>query len=181
MEVKQPATPTIPERGQVTAGPKKKKALSQKSLERIKSLAPLAALLVLSLLIGSQNPRFFDFFNFVRIANSAAIPLVLGLGATFVILLGSVDLSVEGVLALGAVVVAILVHNDMNQNSFGWLAPLVLEDLRRRMDASRTVLLMPPSEPISEQTKPAHAIVRNENTSFAPSGPDGNSNGRTSA
>ena len=28
------------------------------------------------------------------------IPLVLGLGATFIILMGSIDLSVEGVLAL---------------------------------------------------------------------------------
>ncbi|MBV8213198.1 MAG: DUF4126 domain-containing protein [Verrucomicrobia bacterium] len=56
------------------------------------------------------------------------------------------------------------------------LAPLVLEDLKRRMDVSRQVLLIPPSEPISEQTKPAHAILRNEGTSFAPSGPDG-SNG----
>jgi Domain of unknown function (DUF4126) len=59
------------------------------------------------------------------------------------------------------------------------LAPLVLEDLNRRMDASRAVLLMPPSEPISEQTKPAHAILRNEDTSFAPSSPDGNNNGQT--
>ena len=40
--------------------------------------------------------------NFVRIAQTAMIPLVLGLGATFVILMGSIDLSVEGVLALGA-------------------------------------------------------------------------------
>jgi len=56
------------------------------------------------------------------------------------------------------------------------LAPLVLEDLKRRMDVSRQVLLIPASEPISEQTKPAHAILRNEGTSFAPSGPDG-SNG----
>jgi hypothetical protein len=57
------------------------------------------------------------------------------------------------------------------------LAPLVLEDLKRRMDASRQVLLIPPSEPITEQAKPAHAILRNEGTSFAPSPsrPDGNS------
>jgi len=49
------------------------------------------------------------------------------------------------------------------------------------MDASRQVLLMPPSEPISEQTKPAHAILRNEGTSFAPSGPDGNNNSQAGA
>jgi len=61
------------------------------------------------------------------------------------------------------------------------LAPLVLEDLKRRMDTSRQVLLMPPSEPITEQAKPAHAILRNEGTTFAPSGPDGNSPSQSGA
>jgi Domain of unknown function (DUF4126) len=56
------------------------------------------------------------------------------------------------------------------------LAPLVLEDLKRRMDTSRQVLLIPPSEPITEQAKPAHAILRDEGTTFAPSGLDGNNN-----
>jgi ribose transport system permease protein len=124
MAVNQSPAKTTPEAAAFQGRPTKGKMLSRKSLERIKSLAPLIALVALSLLIGFRNPRFFDFFNFVRIANSAAIPLVLAMGATFVILLGSVDLSVEGVLAFGAVVVAILVHNDMNQNSFGWFAPL---------------------------------------------------------
>jgi len=53
------------------------------------------------------------------------------------------------------------------------LASLVLEDLKRRMEASRRVLLIPPSEPITEQAKPAHAIIRTEGTSLAPSGQDG--------
>jgi hypothetical protein len=52
------------------------------------------------------------------------------------------------------------------------LAPLVLEDLKRRMDASRQVLLIPASEPITE-AKPAHAVLRDTGGSFAPSGPDG--------
>jgi ribose transport system permease protein len=118
------STSTIAEKGAVRADAVRKEPRFRKSLERIKALAPLIALVVLSLLIGLRNPRFFGFLNFVRIANSAAIPLVLASGATFVILLGSVDLSVEGILALSAVVVAILVRNDMNQNSFGWFAPL---------------------------------------------------------
>jgi hypothetical protein len=54
------------------------------------------------------------------------------------------------------------------------LGPLVLEDLKRRMGASRQVLLIPPSEPITEQVKPAHAILRDEGISLAPSRPDGN-------
>src|SRR3981189_2510462 len=118
------STSMIPERLAWQLKPTRPETRSRKWLERLKSFAPLLALVILSLLIGLFNPRFFDFFNFVRIANSAAIPLVLALGATFVILLGSVDLSVEGILALGASVVAVLVRNDMNQNSFGWTAPI---------------------------------------------------------
>src|SRR5260221_8423221 len=124
MEVNQTPAKAIHEPAQVQGRPTRKKMLSRKSFERIKSLAPMIALLAHSLVISVGNTRLFDFFNSVRIANSAAIPLVRALGATFVILLRSVDLSVEGVLALGAVVVAIFVHNDMNQNSFGWIAPL---------------------------------------------------------
>jgi ribose transport system permease protein len=124
-EVNKSSTSTIPHTESARTKSTRPEAHSRKWLERIKSFAPLLALIGLSFVIGTRNPRFFDFFNFVRIANSAAIPLVLALGATFVILLGSVDLSVEGVLALGAVAVAILARNDMNQNSFGWLAPIV--------------------------------------------------------
>ena len=42
--------------------------------------------------------------------------MVLGLGATFVILMGSIDLSVEGILALGAVILSLLVLNGANSN-----------------------------------------------------------------
>ena len=52
------------------------------------------------------------------------IPLVLGLGATFVILMGSIDLSVEGVLSLSAVILSLLVLNGANSNDFGPLAIL---------------------------------------------------------
>lgn len=123
-EVNRESTSTIASTESDQAKATRPEAHSRQWLERVKSFAPLLALIILSLLIGLFNPRFFDFYNFVRIANSAAIPLVLALGATFVILLGSVDLSVEGVLALGAVVVATMVRNDMNQNSFGWVAPV---------------------------------------------------------
>ncbi len=92
-------------------------------LERLKPLAPFFALVALALLIGWRNPRFWEVNNLIRVANSASIPLVLACGATFIILLGSVDLSVEGVVALAAVTVAVLVRNDANANSFGWWGP----------------------------------------------------------
>ena len=87
-------------------------------------LAPWAPLLVLLLLcaaIGLINPNFLTTGNFVRICQAAMIPLVLGLGATFIILMGSIDLSVEGILALGAVMLSLLVANGANGNDLGWL------------------------------------------------------------
>ncbi len=82
--------------------------------------APLMVLLVLCLVLGVINPNFLSVNNLARIASASAIPLVLALGATFVILLGSIDLSVEGVMALAAVVLASLVVGDPS-----WTASLV--------------------------------------------------------
>jgi hypothetical protein len=54
------------------------------------------------------------------------------------------------------------------------LSPLVLEDLKRRLDASRAVLLIPPSEPISEQVRPAQAVLGGDNHNLAPSAQENN-------
>jgi ribose transport system permease protein len=103
-----------------TRSSERREGSSKRSLRRLKPYAPFFALIALSLLIGAMNPRFFDFNNLIRIANSAAIPLVLALGMTFIIVLGSIDLSVEGVLAIGAVLISLLVRNNGNSNDLGW-------------------------------------------------------------
>jgi ribose transport system permease protein len=92
-------------------------------------LAPWAPVLVLVLLcavVAAFNPNFLTFNNMVRISQAAMIPLVLGLGATFIILMGSIDLSVEGVLALGAVILSLLVANGANGNDLGLLGVLAV-------------------------------------------------------
>jgi ribose transport system permease protein len=78
-------------------------------------------LLALCAVIAAINPNFLSFSNFVRISQAAMIPLVLGLGATFIILMGSIDLSVEGILALCAVILSLLVLNGANGNDLGLL------------------------------------------------------------
>jgi ribose transport system permease protein len=50
----------------------------------------------------------------------------LGIGATFIILMGSIDLSVEGVLTLGAVLTSMLVLNGANTNDLGIIAVLII-------------------------------------------------------
>jgi ribose transport system permease protein len=90
------------------------------------SWAPLIVLFLLCILITAINPNFLTFGNLVRISQSAMIPLVLGIGATFIILMGSIDLSVEGVLTLGAVLTSMLVLNGANTNDLGIIAVLII-------------------------------------------------------
>lgn len=89
---------------------------------RLASWAPVFVLVLLCVVIAIVNPNFLSLSNMVRITQAAMIPLVLGLGATFVILMGSIDLSVEGVLTLSAVTLSLLVLNGANGNDFGLLA-----------------------------------------------------------
>jgi ribose transport system permease protein len=89
---------------------------------RLASWAPVIVLVLLCAIITAINPNFLTFGNFVRISQAAMIPLVLGLGATFIILMGSIDLSVEGVLTLGAVILSMLVLNGANDNDLGIVA-----------------------------------------------------------
>lgn len=94
---------------------------------RLASWAPVIVLVLLCIIISVINPNFMSFGNFVRISQTAMIPLVLGIGATFIILMGSIDLSVEGVLTLSAVILSALVLNGANANDLGLAAiPIVL-------------------------------------------------------
>lgn len=93
--------------------------------KRLGPWAPLLTLIALCLLLGLLSPRFFSIRNFIGILNEAAPILVLAMGTTFVIILGGIDLSVEGIVAVSAVVVVLLVRNDLNTNNYGWLGVLV--------------------------------------------------------
>ncbi len=91
-------------------------------IRRLRPWAPVAVLIVLCLVVALVNNNFLNPWNLVRLLNAAAIPTVLAMGATFVILMGSIDLSVEGVVALAAVLASLLVANQFNANDFGLLA-----------------------------------------------------------
>lgn len=96
-------------------------------LARWRRWAPVAVLLALCILITAFNGNFLTFGNLVRMLNSASIPVVLCMGATFIILMGSIDLSVEGIMALAAVCTSLLVANDISSLDLGLFAvPLAL-------------------------------------------------------
>ena len=87
--------------------------------------APLLSLIALCLILGLLSPRFLTLKNFVGIANEAAPILALAMGTTFVIILGGIDLSVEGIIAVAGVTIVLLARNDFNQNNYGWLGVMV--------------------------------------------------------
>jgi ribose transport system permease protein len=82
-------------------------------------LRPIFVGVVIYLVIGFLNPRFFTIRSLTLIAKQSSILSVVGLGLTFVILAGSIDLSVEGVMAISAIACSFLVRNVRNSNDFG--------------------------------------------------------------
>jgi len=97
----------------------------QDRAQLLRSVAPLIVLVVLCVLITIANPNFIEPRNLVRIANSAAVPLTIAMGMTFVILMGSIDLSVEGALSVAAMVLVLLAANDLNGSNYGWFAVVI--------------------------------------------------------
>jgi ribose transport system permease protein len=67
-------------------------------------------------------PGFMSVKNLVNVLYQITLPLVLATGLTFVLLIGSIDLSLEGVMAISGSVYSLLVINSLNGNNFGLLA-----------------------------------------------------------
>jgi len=78
----------------------------------LRSWTPLLALIVLWLGFSLAAPGFATVENLWTIADRSAIPLILAVGTTFIILQGSIDLSIEGVMAAGSLTFALCVLNS---------------------------------------------------------------------
>ena len=73
------------------------------------TFGPLLSLIILSLIIYSQESVFMTSGNWTNIARQASLMAILGVGMTFVILTGGIDLSVGSIVALSAVSGALLI------------------------------------------------------------------------
>ncbi len=86
---------------------------------------PLLALIVLCIAITILNPRFLSLRNFSAIAKQTSILLILALGSTFIILMGGIDLSIEGLMAMSSVIVSFLILNNRTELNLGMLGVLI--------------------------------------------------------
>jgi len=79
-------------------------------------IMPLATLVILIIIMTIGSPRFMLQANLLGLLAQGSTLLVMGLGETFIILMGSIDLSIAPVAAMASIVVAMLLPG------YGYLA-----------------------------------------------------------
>jgi len=91
--------------------------------ENVQKWAPLLVLVALILFFSIVNPNFLSIRNAARIAMASTPALMIAIGVTFIIIMGSIDLSMEGSVAICAVIFAtVLLALGGTLSSWGWLA-----------------------------------------------------------
>lgn len=91
----------------------------------LRDIGPTLALVALIVLFSVASPRFLSVDNIRVLLESSAIPTILAVGITFVLLQGSIDLSIEGVMASSSMIAALLFANTMTSYDLGWIAVLI--------------------------------------------------------
>ncbi len=86
---------------------------------------PPIALIVIFMIFAALSPQFRSIDNVQNIVDAAAVLAVVTCGITFVLMMGSIDLSAAGVMGASALTVSLLVANNRNDNDFGFLGVLV--------------------------------------------------------
>lgn len=95
--------------------------------EKLMRWAPVIVLVALIALFSIVcMDSFPTVYNIVNMLNQLSITLLIALGLTFVTLLGSVDLSVDGVVGMTGSILSVLVLNSKNANNFGLLGVLAV-------------------------------------------------------
>ncbi len=89
--------------------PRAKSLVLKRILGYLVSGRMFALLIVLVVLFSILNPRFFTMGNLFTLARQMSLILVVSLGATFVILMGMIDLSVGSVITLAGIITAALI------------------------------------------------------------------------
>ncbi|MCX7041077.1 MAG: ABC transporter permease [Spirochaetes bacterium] len=76
--------------------------------------------------IGTRG-KYLQWANLQVILSLAGIPVILAIGLHQAIILGAIDLSVEGVAGLAIIFVGMLVRNQYNSNDIGlWIIPIAI-------------------------------------------------------
>lgn len=114
----------------------------------VRTAGPPIALVAIVIIFSTLSSQFRTLGNFQNILDAASVLAVVTCGITFVLLMGSIDLSAPGVMAASALAVALLVENNLNGNDLGYLGILIAVLLGAALgclSGSLVVLLKVPS------------------------------------
>lgn len=98
----------------------------------IRLYAPMILLVIMTVAFSIYNVHFFSVKNVVNLLGQMAVPLILATGLCFVLLIGSIDLSIEGVMGFVGSFISLLIINTRNGNNWGvWgvVIPIVIGTL----------------------------------------------------
>jgi ribose transport system permease protein len=104
---------------------RKKRLAKHDGLRAIKHSGPALALLLLCVGFSLTTPKFATVENLQTLLETSAVPLLLAVGITFVVIQGSIDLSVEGITAAVSMSLSLLVANGVNNNNLGLTGVLI--------------------------------------------------------
>lgn len=102
------------------------KTRNEQKKASLMQIMPIIVLAFLILFFSITCPdSFFTLYNLKTILSQMSITLIIALGITFVILAGSVDLSVDGVVGLAGSLLSVLVLNNKYSTNLGMLGVLI--------------------------------------------------------
>lgn len=78
------------------------------NFEKLKPHLPWITLVLLTLIVGSVHPNFLKPENLIQVAADISTLFIMALGITFVIYIGSIDLSVQSIANMTTVLVTVL-------------------------------------------------------------------------
>lgn len=103
------------------------KTKQEQRREKLTNIMPLIILLCLCAIFSIACPASFPtLYNLRTILNQLSITLIIALGITFVILTGSVDLSVDGIVALTGCLLSVLVLNSKSAANLGIVGVVIV-------------------------------------------------------
>jgi len=102
------------------------KILQNNRKDKIMRFAPVIVLVALVLFFSAVcGKEFASLNNFGAVLNQLAIPLLVALGLTFVIMIGSIDLSIDGTIGMAASLLGVFALNSRFAFNMGFGAVLI--------------------------------------------------------
>ncbi|MDR2739808.1 MAG: ABC transporter permease [Treponema sp.] len=92
----------------------------------VRRFAPVIVLVVMTVFSMIFVQGFMTWDNLVNLMFQMSLPLILATGLTFVLLIGGIDLSLEGVMGFSGAVFVLMIPNSVNNNSFGFFSVIII-------------------------------------------------------